>query len=64
METILATIIKGVLKESADSNLESEAARQQIANKIAEIYYKSSSDFISSFMLEENKGEEHVQPVK
>jgi len=64
MESILSNIIKEVLKHSADTNLESEAGRQKIADKITKLYYTSSSDFISIFSLEENKGEEYVQPSK
>ena len=57
MNFILQEIIEHVLKEHVDSNLESEHARKTIAEEITDIYYTSSSDWISPSQLNEPGGE-------
>ena len=61
MSIILEQIIKDVLKEYVDTNLESEHARETIAEEIASIYYAHSSDWTCSAM-NESIGEENVKP--
>ena len=60
MSLILEQIIHAVLKEHVDSNLESETARNKIAEEISSIYYASSSDWYST-LTNELIGEENEE---